>query len=118
MGNTIEFDAVTAAHRRAERYANEKAREAADAARAKVEAELDPNEYNPEKRALILDRADTAYESAWNMTHGAEWQPAYDKFLTEEYERLSPQRSSVAGLKEGESLIHGGELSPRSERRF
>jgi hypothetical protein len=118
MSSTIEYQAVTAAHRRAERYSNEKAREAADAARAKVEAELDPDEYNPEKRALILDRADTAYESAWNMTHGAEWQPAYDKFLAEEYERLSPPRPSVAGLKEGESRTFGGELTPRSERRF
>jgi hypothetical protein len=92
--------------------------EAAKAAWDDIEAELDPDVYDTENRARVLDRAQTAADSAREEVQGKHWQSLYDRYLQEELQRLSPARPSTEDLEEGESRTFCGELTPRSERRY
>jgi hypothetical protein len=64
--STIENEAVSAAHRRANLHAMKIAQEAADNAARK---ETDPDD------AII------AFDRAWEMAYTPAWQVAYDQFL-------------------------------------
>jgi hypothetical protein len=92
--STIEYEAVSAAHRRANQHAQKIAQEPADNAARK---ETDP------------DKAIQAFDCAWEITFTPAWQNAYDQFLPQEYKRLSAA-APKGQLKEP--------LTPRSSRRF
>jgi hypothetical protein len=119
MAQTLEYRSVTRAHQIATRKANEAGNEAAKAAQAEIEAELDPNEPDREKRARILDSALTAAERAWDAAYSRVWDEVYPVALAEAYNEFGKEYDRAPErLAEGESLTFGGELSPRSERRF
>jgi hypothetical protein len=120
MGNTIEYLAVTQASNRANRHANKVAAEAAGKAYSKAYS-WDESVYDPDGRSAAITKAENAAEAAREHAFTEAWQPAYDRFLAEEYKRLSPSvasRPSASDVPAGEARTFSEPLSPNSERRF
>jgi hypothetical protein len=118
--NTIEYEATNAASARASRHANEVASKAAAEARAAVEAEY-VDQGDPYARALNQDKADTAWERAFEQTHTTARERVYPKYLAEEFKARSknlPPRGDAALVEEGSSNTFGEPLTSRADRRF
>jgi hypothetical protein len=118
MTKTIDALITERAHQLADRIVNRRAEEAAQAAWAEVESEIDPQGYNPEKRALILDRAQNAADAARENVQGEHWETAYQEarnLVSRELAQAEAPRPSTdqLHLEEGQAVIHRHEQTRR-----
>ena len=108
MGNNLENEAVTAAHRRASAHAQRLAKEAADKARSAVVAA-----YSGPDRWEAQDRGDVAWDRAYELTYTPAFQAAYDSYLPHEWKRVAEQYSQA---QKGSDTVDS--VSRRGERRY
>jgi hypothetical protein len=93
----LENEATTRAHSRADRYANAQATLAGEQAKSEVMAAYVGDQYGPPYWEA-LDRADQAFNRAFDLTHGPAWQEEYDRAAPEEWRAVMSEYKASGAL--------------------
>jgi len=122
---TIEAQITNRAHQIADRYTNKLEMEAvAKVWREHPNVALAERATTASERGELLAQVDFAAERAKALAvPGDAWEIAFQTARNEISKQLAQEegavaRPDVASIPQGESVLHGGELRSKSERRF